>query len=327
MRAARDAAASLHRVATTSRAAADHHLPASKLRIYVLGPPRDPKLARPDRAGERDVRPRPSAAAGPTAAGAGWRLGVDGSGTTMTRRSTPTSAPALAAIGARRDGPRADSRPDPAAFARARYFGPSEGGGADPSRRRVSRPLPKRRPVLAADRQDWLGDQPRPRDAARPQDQQYELALAFEFNDTGRVLLFAADAQVGSWLSLAGAQWKSTAGGNRPRPPGPHGLLQGRASRQPQRNAEGKGARADDEQGSLRVHPDQCQGCREGRLEVDALHRNPRRARGRCSGRVIRADDPWIAGNAPGPQFQAPSGSIKKLSHDKEGLWVELELA
>ena len=48
---------------------------------------------------------------------------------------------------------------------------------------------------------------------------------------------------------------------------------------------------------------------------------------GRCSGRVIRADNSWLAGNAPGPQFQAPSGSIKKLSHDKEGLWVELELA
>jgi len=47
----------------------------------------------------------------------------------------------------------------------------------------------------------------------------------------------------------------------------------------------------------------------------------------RCSGRLIRADDPWLAGTEPGPQFQAPSGSIQALHHDKGGLWVELELA
>ena len=46
----------------------------------------------------------------------------------------------------------------------------------------------------------------------------------------------------------------------------------------------------------------------------------------RCAGRVIRADDPWVAGTAAKPGFETSSGSIRALRH-QPGLWVELELA
>jgi len=45
-----------------------------------------------------------------------------------------------------------------------------------------------------------------------------------------------------------------------------------------------------------------------------------------CAERVIRADDPWVAGTAAKPGFETPSGSIRALRH-QPGLWVELELA
>ena len=45
-----------------------------------------------------------------------------------------------------------------------------------------------------------------------------------------------------------------------------------------------------------------------------------------CGGRVIRADDPWVAGTATGPGFQVPLGSIQELRH-QPGFWVELHLA
>jgi len=52
---------------------------------------------------------------------------------------------------------------------------------------------------------------------------------------------------------------------------------------------------------------------------VDELRR-------RGSGRVIRADDPWISTPDINAGFQPPSGSIRALRH-KPGMWVELEIA
>jgi hypothetical protein len=46
----------------------------------------------------------------------------------------------------------------------------------------------------------------------------------------------------------------------------------------------------------------------------------------RTNGRVIRADDPWIATTSIGARFQPPSGSILGLRH-KPKLYVELDIA
>jgi len=47
--------------------------------------------------------------------------------------------------------------------------------------------------------------------------------------------------------------------------------------------------------------------------------------RKRTSQRVVRADDPWLK-QAPDPANLA-KGSIKHVSHDPSGLWVEFEIA
>ena len=53
---------------------------------------------------------------------------------------------------------------------------------------------------------------------------------------------------------------------------------------------------------------------------TDALHKN-------CNGRVIRADDDWLASADSKPSFKVPSGSIHAVRHDPQGLWVELDIA
>jgi hypothetical protein len=47
----------------------------------------------------------------------------------------------------------------------------------------------------------------------------------------------------------------------------------------------------------------------------------------RTAGRVVRADDPWIGDPAKKPGFTAPSGSVRAMSNDPKGLWVELDLS
>ena len=64
------------------------------------------------------------------------------------------------------------------------------------------------------------------------------LVLAFEFIDSGRVVLFPGDAQVGNWLSWQTRQMaRRGEGGPGDRPAGADRLSQGRASRQPERDA------------------------------------------------------------------------------------------
>src|SRR5262249_13242180 len=46
----------------------------------------------------------------------------------------------------------------------------------------------------------------------------------------------------------------------------------------------------------------------------------------RTSGRVIRADDPWVQAGPVDPHFQPASGSLRRVGH-QPGLWVEVEIA
>lgn len=48
--------------------------------------------------------------------------------------------------------------------------------------------------------------------------------------------------------------------------------------------------------------------------------------RERGSGRVIRADDPWVAKAKIDVNFETPSGSIRGLRHEPS-LWMELDIA
>ena len=302
------------------------------LRIYALGPPRDTRLLGVT---ERSSEMYEAAAA------AGWpvaqalvpALAADEPGAPA---ETDTGAPFSPSVGTdfRRladsaaIGPAAEVDTAIASFARRHYFGPATDAGQAIRSRRRSAPLPEefdqawRRIDL-----DWLGVSA---DLAMQLDARTNntcLVLAFEFADTGRVMLFAADAQIGSWLSWQDTNW--SVGGREVT--GPDLLARTvyfKVGHHGSHNATPK------EKGlELMQH-------RDVSAFIPTSERDARKVRWRqmpygpiiealgqrCDGRVIRADDPWIAGAEPGPGFQVPAGSIRAV-RSEPGLWVEVDVA
>ena len=225
--------------------------------------------------------------------------------------------------------PPADVAPDIAAFARDRYFGPTPAAGAAiRSRRRTKTVDPNehdqswRRIDL-----DWLGVSA---DLAMQLDDRTNntsLVLAFELTDTKRVLLFAADAQVGNWLSWQDTRW-TVDGGTVTGPDLLARTVYYKVGHHGSHNAtlKEKGIELMNSKDLSAFIPTNQKDAKKigwGQMPfgsiLGALDE-------RCAGRVIRADDPWVAGAAPGPEFQAPGGSIRALRHEP-GLWVELDLA
>jgi len=153
------------------------------------------------------------------------------------------------------------------------------------------------------------------------------LVLAFEFIDSDRVMLFTADAQVGNWLSWEKLEWHVDGRGTVKG----HDLLARtiyyKVGHHGSHNATLKQKGLE-----LMTHPDlgafiptNAQDAKKvnwGQMPfkdiVDELNR-------RTSGRVVRADDAWIATPQMGANFQTPSGAIQALRH-KQGLYVEFDI-
>ncbi len=301
------------------------------LRIYVLGPPRDPALlgiaARSSEmyhASASSGWPIASALAGAFAAGgASIADGEDiaspfdpNVGTELER----IAASAAAAVPP--DVPEAI-----AGFARAHYFGPM----ADPAPAMQSR-QPKTPKAAAFDQSwrridlDWLGVSA---DLAMQLDNRTNntsLVLAFEFKDSGRVLLFAADAQVGNWLSWQNTRWTVDSATVT----GPDLLARTvyyKVGHHGSDNAtlKEKGLElmaSKDLAAFIPTNEEDAKKVGWGQMPfgslLDALN-------DRCGGRVIRADDPWLGSAAGKPSFQTPNGVVLSVRHEP-GLWVELDL-
>ncbi len=152
------------------------------------------------------------------------------------------------------------------------------------------------------------------------------LVLAFEIENTGRVMLFAADAQIGNWMSWQDIVWNDA--DNIVTGPdllartvylkvGHHG------SENATPNAKGL---------EMMVHPDlsafvpvnAADAAKVGWGKMPFRHILDRLAE-KTSGRTIRADDEWLSTVKPGAGSVKPSGSIKAIRH-KQNLWVEVEL-
>ena len=303
------------------------------LRIYVLGPPRDAKLlGLTERSSE--MYQAASGGGGPIAqaltAAFGAAGAASGAGPDEAAPFDPNVGTDLARIAASGGAaPPADVAPDIAAFARDRYFGPTPAAGAAiRSRRRTKTVDPNehdqswRRIDL-----DWLGVSA---DLAMQLDDRTNntsLVLAFELTDTKRVLLFAADAQVGNWLSWQDTRW-TVDGGTVTGPDLLARTVYYKVGHHGSHNAtlKEKGIELMNSKDLSAFIPTNQKDAKKigwGQMPfgsiLGALDE-------RCAGRVIRADDPWVAGAAPGPEFQAPGGSIRALRHEP-GLWVELDLA
>ncbi|MDX0439617.1 hypothetical protein FB009_1263 [Sinorhizobium medicae] len=169
------------------------------IRVYVLGPPRDPKLL-----GTEDILSE-TYAIGPSALSvAPIANGLSLNEGTLSIDDDP-AAPFDGTVGSSLSAMRQGVWPeDPAAASLfwGCYFGPAKVSRADGDQawRRID--------------YDWLASSV---DLALQLDSRTNntsLVLAFEFVETGRVLLFAADAQIGNWLSWEKVNFP--ADGNRP---------------------------------------------------------------------------------------------------------------
>jgi len=332
VRAARDAAAAMageHGVSYLEPA----HDPITldgvdDLRVYVLGPSRDKtQPGATTRAGETD------GAAGGTA----WPMaatlqGALDSGETGKDDGAPfdfnLGTPLSALLGA---VPEHGDQPADAklrSFFQDHYAGPA----AEPDR--PSRTRKRKHDPNETDQSwrridtDWLGVSA---DLALQLDSRINdtsLVLAFEFTDSGRVMLFAADAQVGSWLSWQDVKW----GEGKDVVTGPDLLARTvyyKVSHHGSENGTPKAKGLElmnsaDLSAFVPTNQDDAKKVGWDKMPFEPILRELER---RADGRVIRADDAWLGKESGKGAFPLPSGSLRDVRHESKGLWVEVDVA
>lgn len=301
------------------------------LRIYVLGPPRDPALlGLTERTSEMYAM----------GAGPGWPLEralasafaaadpAGGMDFDYAAPFDPNVGSDLSRLAVSPLSPPDDIAPEIAAFARERYFGPLAVDAA-PARGRRTAKAPD---ADASDQSwrridlDWLGVSA---DLAMQLDDKTNntsLVLAFEFDGTKRVLLFAADAQIGNWLSWQDTKWQV----DGTIVTGPD--LLGRTVYYKVGHHGSQNATARTKGLELMKSPDLSAFIPTNQKDATNVHWGAMpydkilaALNERCAGRVVRADDVWVADPAGQPDF-TPSGSIRAIRHGA-GLWVEFDLA
>lgn len=308
------------------------------LRIYVLAPSRDERYLRiTEGTGET------------------YRMADDADGLRMARAlscafaataegSAPNdpAAPFDASTGARlsdlqRPAPASSRKNSIEAFARDHYFGPAIAPGPAIRSRRPASPdtLNERDQSWRRIDHDWLGTSA---DLAMQLDNKTNntsLVLAFELVDTGRVFLFAADAQVGNWLSWHDTRWTLENGDVVTGPAllartvyykvghhGSHNATLGKKGLELMVSKDLSAFIPTNEDDAKNVHWGEMPF--EGVLSALEKH---------CGKRVIRADAAWLLGGKR--PFRVPSGSIRNLrtgpgvaeDGDPRRRWVEVDLA
>ncbi|WP_292422697.1 MBL fold metallo-hydrolase [Mesorhizobium sp.] len=294
------------------------------LRIYVLGPPRD-KAALQLEEKASEMYPLATGGAFARALKAGLAVNETDDGSYLDELSpfksgigTPLS---VALDGA--DGEKAKRGVE--TFIRKHYsgpvFGPSSNEDPDQSWRRIDA--------------DWMGIAA---DLALQLDRgvnNTSLVLAFELVDSGRVFLFPGDAQIGNWLSWKDLKW-------------PVGQATVTAADLLARTVylkvahHGSQNATPNKQGlDLMISPDLSAFIPTNKLDALNVHwgEMPYDAiltalEAKTKGRVIRADDAWLADANGKPAFTAPSGSIQAVrsaprdaARGAGGLWVEVDVS
>ncbi|AZO23818.1 hypothetical protein EJ070_26130 [Mesorhizobium sp. M1E.F.Ca.ET.045.02.1.1] len=294
------------------------------LRIYVLGPPRDKAALRLE---EKASEMFPLASGGPFARALA-------SGLKMNQADDPTYIDELSPfernigtpLSAAQNGDKgSDPAVDIGAFTSKHYSGAVSGAAPmedrDQSWRRIDA--------------DWMAIAA---DLALQLDRgvnNTSLVLAFEFTDTGRVFLFPGDAQIGNWLSWkdlkfqVGAATVTTAD------------LLARTVYLKVAHHGSQNATPEKQGLDLITSPDLSAFVPTNKLDALKVHwgEMPYGAiltalEAKTKGRVIRADDAWLANANGKPAFASPSGSILAVrsaprdhARGAGGLWVEVDLA
>jgi hypothetical protein len=296
------------------------------MRVYVLGPPRNAALlGLTDRASEMYGLGGGGGWALATALSAGFALTagwVDPASDRASPFDIQVGAPldAMIAVG----GAGSDGL---AAFVHTHYAGPL----APPVPKRSSRKPPTPDPNLMDQSwrridADWLGLSA---DLAMQLDNRTNntsLALAFEFAGSRRVLLFAADAQIGSWLSWQDLIW----GKGEDAVTGPDLLARTvyyKVGHHGSQNATAKAKglelmHSPDLAAFIPTNEADAKKVGWGEMPFQKIIAD---LASRARGRVIRADDPWVHTDTLDPRFAAPTGSLRLTQH-KKGLWVEVQV-
>lgn len=308
------------------------------LRVYVLGPSRDEKyLSITERVsemyhisggGDRQIAHTLSCAFAATSAGANLQ--------DPTAPFDPSVGSKLNELGASLATSGPDSSPIQR-FAYDHYYGAASTHG---------HAVRSRRPKKATDANesdqswrridhDWLSASA---DLAMQLDNKTNntsLVLAFELIDTQRVFLFAADAQVGSWLSWENTEWALSGGDVVTGPDLVARTVYYKAGHHGSHNAtlESKGLELmTNEDLSAFIPTNEEDAKRVGWGEMP-FHGILTALKAHCGKRVIRADDEWLLGTKT--PFKVPSGSIRAIrsgpgKSDDENprrRWVEIDLS
>lgn len=297
------------------------------VRIYVLGPPRDNAMlgvanSTSETYGAAGAATWPMAAALQGALGAG-DAGKDDGAPFDFNLGTSLSALLSAA-------PEQGAEPREAklrAFLQDHYAGPAAVETEKSSRTRKRKPDPNEtdQSWRRIDT-DWLGVSA---DLALQLDRRTNdasLVLAFEFIDSGRVMLFAADAQVGNWLSWQDVQW----GEGKDAVTGPDLLARTvyyKVGHHGSENATPKAKglelmNSPDLSAFIPTSQADAKNVGWGKLPFEPILRELER---RADGRVIRADDAWLGKESGKGAFPLPSGSLRDVRHEP-GLWVEVDV-
>lgn len=153
------------------------------------------------------------------------------------------------------------------------------------------------------------------------------LVLAFEFIDSGRVMLFAADAQVGNWLSWQETKW--TVDGQAVTGPdllarvvyykvGHHGSQNA--------TLKTKGLQLMNDPDLSAFIPTNEEDAKNVKWEAMPFRGIMEDLTLRAQDRVIRADDAWLADDTPAARFRKRTGSLVSVQPGGEGLWVDVEV-
>jgi hypothetical protein len=149
--------------------------------------------------------------------------------------------------------------------------------------------------------------------------------LAFEFKDSKKVLLFAADAQIGNRKSWQNLTW-SVEGNNVSARDLLARTLFYKVGHHGSQNATAKSGlelmASPDLSAFIPTNEVDAKKVRWGQMPFPGI---VVRLKELSSERIIRADDSWIATTTPDPGFKTPFGSIRSLRH-KPGLYVELDI-
>lgn len=307
---------------------------APQIRMYVLAPSRDTTyLSIVDRVGER------------------YQMASDAEGLriaeTLSNALTAAApgsdfddetAPFDACLGTPLTELARSAKPDAvgaAAFASRHYFGPCERAPLLASKPRVKTIDPNE--TDQAWRRidfDWFNSAGTLAMQLDSKTNNTSVVLAFEIVDTGRVFLFAADAQIGNWLSWQTTKWKMGDGSTVTGPELLERTVYYKVGHHGSENATAKAKglelmTSEDLTAFVPTNEDDAKKVKWGEMPFHSIMTE---LKSRCGPRVVRADDPkLLEGKKP---FKAPSGSIQAVrvgsvgaGGDQRRTWVEFDVA